>query len=189
MQKTQGVGHMAAALAQHFRQISLRIGEFAYELIEPPGFLDRVEVRTLDILDNGEFEGFLIVGFNQMDRHIVDPGPLRGAPAALPRNDLVEIGHSGNRTHHDGLNETSCADGFSQFLQMIFIEMLAGIARVGPQEFDGDLALVGARRLCGSKIGAGIPDERGQAPAQARAKFVCHDVFPFCQAARSRCSR
>ena len=54
---------------------------------------------------------------------------------------------------------------------------------------DGNLALGGAGRLGRRHVGAGVSDKRGEAPTQAGANFVCHDLVPFYQAARSRCSR
>jgi hypothetical protein len=39
-----------------------------------------------------------------MNWHIVDARPLRGAPTAFTRYDLIEIRHSRDGAHHDGLD-------------------------------------------------------------------------------------
>jgi hypothetical protein len=112
-----------------------------------------------------------------MDRHVMDASALRRAPTALARDDFIDIRHLREGADHDGLNEAPCANGIRQFLQMFFIEMFAGIARVRAQELDRDLPLGRAGHIWARDIGAGVANERGKAPAEARAVFVCHGVF------------
>src|ERR1700730_18641420 len=79
---------MAAALADDFGKIGLRIVEFIEELFIARRFLERVKVAALDVFDDREFKRLTVVGLDADNRHLMQSGALRCPPAALSGDDL-----------------------------------------------------------------------------------------------------
>ncbi len=80
---------MAAALADHLGEPVLRIGIALDQLAVAAGLLDGVEIGALHVLDDRELEHLLVGQVAHDDRHRVQAGPLRRAPAPLTGDDLV----------------------------------------------------------------------------------------------------
>ena len=106
------------------------------------------------------------------DRHVVQAGPLRGAPAPLAGDDLVAIGAS-DRPHHQRLDDArsrieSASSASSSSANA------ARIARIGAQQSIGTLPArsAPARGL----VGADVADQRGQAASQP-----CPGAAPACR--------
>ena len=94
------------------------------------GLLDRVEVLPLNIFDQRNFERLGIVECPNDHGHFVQPRPLRRAPAALTRDNLVS---RPVRSHDDGLQHPALRNRLRQFLKRSFIEMPARLARMRRQ--------------------------------------------------------
>src|SRR5690606_25827806 len=90
-QKPQGIGHMAAALADHIAQVGLRVVVLLHELLVAARLLDRVEIRTLHVLDDSEFERRAVIDLADDDRYFSKAGPLGCTPAPLAGDDLVAV--------------------------------------------------------------------------------------------------
>ena len=63
-------------------------------------FVDRIEILALDVLDQRELEQLLVGAFGDVahdDRHLVQAGALRGAPAALAGDDAIRRRRCGAR--------------------------------------------------------------------------------------------
>ena len=88
-EEPQRVGHMAAALADGFGELLLRIGELPEELRIGARLFKRIEVRALDVFDERDFERFAVAEFADEHRDVMHAGALRGAPAPFARDDLV----------------------------------------------------------------------------------------------------
>ncbi len=89
LQQAQRVGDVAAALADDLGQLLLAVVEALDQLAIARRLFDGVEVGALHVLDDGELEDLLVVELAHDDRHRVQPGLLRRAPAALAGDDLV----------------------------------------------------------------------------------------------------
>jgi butyrate kinase len=59
-QQTQRIGDVAAALADHLAQIVLGIAILRNQLLIALCFFKRIEISTLDILDNRDFESAVL---------------------------------------------------------------------------------------------------------------------------------
>ena len=112
---------------------------------------ERIEVGALHVLDDRELERFLVVDLADDDRHFVQPGPLRRAPAAFAGDDLENVRILA-RPHQQRLHHALFADRIGQLFELVRIEIAARIGAVGDDEFDRQLldaaaALGDARRL------------------------------------------
>ena len=165
-----GVGDMAAALADDAGDVAVRIAVVRAELGVARGFLERVEIGALDILDDGDFERFAVAGLDDDDRDIVAPRPLRRPPAALAGDDLVGVGDAGNWADDDRLDDPALLDRGGELVEFGVVEPLARVARIGPQELDRQpsRAALRTRRLLRSRPRAG---RRGRAPGGAVVRF------------------
>jgi hypothetical protein len=88
-------------------------------LLQPPeriGSLDRVQILTLDILDDGPLGGRLVIDIPNKGRHPFKPGRGRRTPTPLAGDQLEPpIGASGS--HDDGLHHSGLADRRDQRFQ------------------------------------------------------------------------
>src|SRR5437764_7206462 len=82
---------MAARLVDEPAELLLGMGIIVDEALIGLRLLDRIEVLSLDILDQGDFERLLVAEFAHDRRDFVQPRPLRGAPAPLARDDLEAV--------------------------------------------------------------------------------------------------
>ena len=77
-----------------------------------------------------------LVSLEHDDRHLVHAGALRRAPAPLAGDDLVGVGDAGDRAHEDRLQDAALFDRGGEILELGLVEILARLARIGPQELD-----------------------------------------------------
>ena len=94
LEQPQRIGDMAAALADDLAEIGLRVLMIIDQLLVAERFLDRVEIGTLDVLDDRQLECGAIVDIADEHRDLDQSGPLGSTPATLARNDL-DIGRAG----------------------------------------------------------------------------------------------
>ena len=87
------------------------------------GLFQRVEIVTLNVLDQSHGHGGLVVDLFYHHRHIGQTGQLCCTPATLTGDNLVHAVFDG--THHDRLYHALRGDGIGQFAQLVFIEMPA----------------------------------------------------------------
>jgi hypothetical protein len=74
-----------------------------HELAEGARLFHRVQVAALDVLDERELQHLLVFDFADDDGHAGQARELRGAPAALAGDELVEAGAGG--ADDDGLQQ------------------------------------------------------------------------------------
>ena len=92
LEQPEQVRHRRPVLADRRRDFLLRQVELVRQPFEPEGFLDRVEVFALDVLDERPLEQFLLLARRHVaygDGHFQQARALRGAPAALAGDDFV----------------------------------------------------------------------------------------------------
>jgi hypothetical protein len=164
---------MAAALADDFGQIALRIAKFSAEFFITQSFIKRVQIRALNILDNGDFERLLVIGLDGQNRHFMKAGALRRPPAPLSRDDFISIRDAGNGPRQDRLNDAFRSDRISQFLEFCFVELMARIARIGAQKLNWDF-LLPPRALHGAGLFSRFTDQGRQSATEPGTRFVCH---------------
>jgi hypothetical protein len=100
-------------------------------------FLERIEVRALHILDDGDLEGFAVPRLDDDDGELVQPCPLGGAPAALASYDLVSVGDASDGEDDDRLDDPALLDRGGELIELRIVEPLSRVARIGTQELIG----------------------------------------------------
>ena len=121
---------MAAALADDLRDVVLAVFEFVGERLIAAGFFERVEIGALHVLDDGELERFAIVDLEHDDRHVMQTGALRGAPAPFAGDDLVVVRRAARGAHQDRLDDAALADRCRKLVEFGLGESAARIARI-----------------------------------------------------------
>ena len=91
VQQAHAIGHGCATLANLLCDVFLPQSKFASQPRKGPGFLDRVQILALQILDEREFEDILVGRFAHNDRRFGESDALRRAPAAFARDDFEAV--------------------------------------------------------------------------------------------------
>ena len=152
--------------------------EFVRERVIAVRLFHRVEVFALHVLDDRDFERVAIADFHRHDRHLVQAGNLRGAPAAFTGDDLEAIGDALHWPHHDRLDHAALPDRIGELAEFGIRKCAARITRIGLEEFDRHLALT-TRPLDMRRLAANIPDQACKPATQSRTRFVGHRQLPW----------
>src|SRR5690606_15299078 len=81
----------------------LRIAMIVDKPLISHGFLDRVQVRSLYVLDDRDLQRDAVVDVAENDRDLAEAGKLRCAPTAFARDDLVPPLLARRWSHHAAL--------------------------------------------------------------------------------------
>ena len=127
---------MAAALADDPGHRVLGAAEPLHQQGIGIGLFQRVQVRTLDILDDGDFQHLEIVHRPVENRHLGQPGQLGRAPAPLAGDDLPHPVLAGLGPHQNGQQHPLVADRGGQFVQLGRVELFTGLVGIGLQALD-----------------------------------------------------
>ena len=144
-------------------RVLLRVAEAVHQLPIALRLLDGVEVLALDVLDDGDLEHFLVGQRAHDDRHVMQIGLLRRAPAALAGDDLVGVAQG--RTDHDRLHQPFSRIESASSSSWPSAKSRRGLNRPGFSAASGTLrcVLVGAPRLLRA-----IADQRRKPASQPR---------------------
>ena len=82
------VGDVAAALADDLGDLVLAAFEFVGQRVIALRLFHRVEVFALHVFDDRDLERVAVADIDRHDRHFVQAGDLRSAPAAFAGDDL-----------------------------------------------------------------------------------------------------
>ena len=140
--------------------------EFVRERVIALRLFHRVEVFALHVLDDHDLERVSVADFDGDDRHLMQAGELRGAPAAFAGDDLVAVLRALHRPHHDRLDHAMLLDGTGEFAEFGIGKRPARVARIWFEEFDRHLALV-ARPFDMRGLAADIPDQTCKTTTQS----------------------
>ncbi len=102
--------------------------------------LDRVEVGALQVLDHRERRGGDVARRHHARRDGLELELLERAPATLTGNELEFVAH---RAHDDRLEQALGADAVDEVGQLLRVEFLARLVRVGFDGGDGNFAVTG----------------------------------------------
>ena len=127
-QEAQGVGHDSPGFADPFGDVFLGELELGGQMGISDGFLDRIEVFPLEILDQGEFHYLAVGGFPDHDRGLGESGLLGGAPTAFPGNQFKSLGAGSDDQR---LDDALFPNGVRQFLQGLGQEVFTRLKRAG----------------------------------------------------------
>ena len=92
------------------------------------GLFDGIEVGALEIFDQRQLHGLLVVGLDHDDRNLVETCEPGCAPAALTGDDLIEAGRQ--LPHGQRLDNAVHGDGVGQRLQFVRVKAFARLERI-----------------------------------------------------------
>src|SRR5262245_53307135 len=164
---------MTAALADDLCDVVLVAFEFLCERVIALRLLQRIEIFSLHILDDGKLERIAVRDIERDDRHLMETRSLRGAPAAFARNDLVTVVGAFYRPDYDRLDHAVRPDRTGELPKLGLGEGAARIAGIWSQKLDRNLALR-ARPVDMGRLAADIADQTCKAAAQSRTRFIGH---------------
>ena len=124
-----------------FRDIVLAAFEFVGQRVIAARLFHRVEIFALHVLDDHDLQRVVVADIDRHDRHVMQAGALRGAPAPLAGDDLEAIRRALHRPHDDRLDHAMLPDRMPRAHRVRHRKIPARIARIGLQEFDRHLAL------------------------------------------------
>ena len=136
LEQAQGVGDRRAALRHSARNFGLGEVLALHEAFVAVGFLDRVQIGTLDVLDKGELEGLIVLDVLHAHGHLLQAREFAGLPTALAGNDL--IGAAVHLAHKDGLQQAFLLDRFGKLGELFFVEARTRLIGIGRHEIDVD---------------------------------------------------
>ncbi|CUX10604.1 hypothetical protein AGR7C_Cc10062 [Agrobacterium deltaense Zutra 3/1] len=178
LQKPQAVGNVASALADDFPEIILRITMFSDQLLIPHRFFERIEVGTLYVFDNRQFQRRAVIHIANNDGNIGKARQLRRTPASFTRNNLVAV--DSDRSHDHRLNYSMLTNGGGEILQLILIEMTSRVSLAASDEFDGDgtISVNSALGLTHRHRLVHFSDQCGKtAPQPTLGKIITHKIL------------
>jgi hypothetical protein len=108
VEQPQQVGRRGARAADRVGGLLVGQLELVDQAMHALRFLQRIEVFALDVLDQRHRERRLVGDLAHDDRHFLQAGQARGAPATLAGDDLVALGV--DRTHEDRLHQALYLD-------------------------------------------------------------------------------
>ena len=143
-QQTQLVGHGGLAAAQLFRRLLLAEAVAAEQAGDGGRLLHVVQVPALEVLDQGQQGGVLLIHPGQQTGHLPQPGDPRRPPAALAGHQLVDCAllPDGER-----LQNAVGGDAGRQLLQTLRVEPAAGLLGVGTDIVDGYVSHAGREEI------------------------------------------
>src|ERR1700730_2530524 len=160
---------MAAALADHLGKIGLRIEKFVAEPLGAGRFLEWIEVGSLDVFDDREFERLPVVGLEADDRHLMQSGALRRPPAALSGDDFVGVRSARHGAREKRLNDAFFLDRGGQLIEGVFAEIPPRVARIGAKKFDRNFLLAARAGGGGERLRAA--EQHGKTAPEQRRRF------------------
>lgn len=99
--QAQDISNRRAIPAHPSRDLFLCKPKLDNQTFVGPGFLNRVEILSLEVFNQGHFQGTMLLGFADNSGNSGQTRPLRCAPAALPGDQLKNAVLQ--RTDDDGL--------------------------------------------------------------------------------------
>ena len=128
LEETQSVGHCGAVFAGAIGNVFLRKLEFGHQALKGARLLNWVEVFALDVLNQRNLERLRFGNVADDSRNPRQGSALGGAPAALPRNELVA---SLVASHDQRLDDAIRAYRARQLLKRLFAKARARLIWAG----------------------------------------------------------
>ncbi len=141
--KSQGVCNGCSISADASSDFFLRQSQSFYKLLICLRFLDRIEILTMNVLDEREFEHTLIGDVTDDRWDLQQSGHLGCPPSAFPSNQLIAKAATSDDNR---LYETMSSDGVRELTQPLFIISNAGLMGIRIDKIDVQLGDLLCRR-------------------------------------------
>ena len=149
-----------------------------HQLLIAKRLFNGIEIRALQVFDERQLHGLLVVGLHDDDRHVRKSGQPGRAPAAFPGDDLIEAGRQ--LPHRQRLDDAVHPDGFRKGSQLLLIKGLSGLQGIGLYFLQGQ-----RDRAFGRLLRLLVEVSKQGAEALAETFLCCHIVStPYSSFAR-----
>ena len=145
VEQPQSVADRDAVAPEALAELLLCQIALVQQLLIRGSLFDRIQVLSMNVLDEGSLERSAIVRFYDHDRYLGQSGALCGTQTTLTHDQLVAIIPCG--THQQRLQHTQLSDGGSKLVDRPLVERDPGLPRVGGYGVQGDVAQGGTGRL------------------------------------------
>ena len=134
IEKSKSIGNSRTTLGNCLRHFRLSHRAAFHQPSIPVRFLNRVQIRALDILNQGKFEGLVVVNLFYANGNLLKTSSLRGLPAALTGDDLISaIGHL---PYKNRLKQTILFNRSSKFLYFLFFKLSSRLIGIRSDSID-----------------------------------------------------
>ena len=165
-EQPQCIGDVAAAFADDLGDLFLAVAELIHQRAVSVRLFQRIKVGALHVLDDRKLQRFGVGCLDDDDWDLMQSGALRGAPAAFAGDDLVAVGNTAQRPHHDRLNDAALTQGGGELVKLGVGECAPRVVRIRPQRA-GRQPPLAARTLARAFL-ANVTDQRGESASQSR---------------------
>ena len=126
-EETDAVRDAGARLAETFRDGFLGEAKVTHQRGEAQGFVDGIEVGTLQVLDEREHGAGSVAGLEDARGNGLLADQLEGAETAFAGDEFVAVLHLPD---DDRLHQAFGANGVRKFLHLSVVEITARLARI-----------------------------------------------------------
>ena len=139
LQQAKQVGGGAARAADRIGGLLMGHAEFVHQALQTAGFLDRVEVFALNVLDQRHCKRCVVRYLAHQHGNFGEPRDLRRAPAAFPRDQFVAVAlvRSAERPHEERLHQALGPDRGCKLGKRLFVHSGARLVFSRPDRSDG----------------------------------------------------
>ena len=134
---------MRARTADLARQLLVRGAEVIKKLLVGCGLFERIELLTVQVLDQGVPEEFVVLSLLDDGADLGQPGPLASPPSTLTHDELVPAGPG--RTDDHRLQQADLPDRLRELVECLFVEGPPRLPRIRRDRGDLDLLVVSAK--------------------------------------------
>mmetsp|Transcript_29366 Transcript_29366/g.57287 ORF Transcript_29366/g.57287 Transcript_29366/m.57287 type:complete len:204 (-) Transcript_29366:7382-7993(-) len=147
IEQTQEIGDVAPTFAERFRNFFLRVAKLLHQLTIPHRLFNRIQIRTLDVLNNRYFKNFGVVVVANNNGQLMKLRHLRSTPTTLSGNNFIAI--SRLFPHDQRLNHTLFSDRVRKILKLFRCKIASWLIWVGfnPLNWHHKIRATG-RRFC-----------------------------------------
>ena len=138
LSKRNKIAGCAARTADGIGCSLVRHLEFVDQALNADGFFQRIQVFALNVFDQRHGQCRVVRHFAHDDRHDLQFGQLRRAPAPFAGDDFITA--LGQFTRQDRLHHTLHSDRSREFVQRCFVHAAARLVLAGFELFDFQVA-------------------------------------------------
>ena len=183
-EQAQQVGHGGTGFSDGLGDLLVGQSKLLEQAMQGAGFLERIQVVTLDVLDECHGHGCLVIDIADNGWNLVQAGELCCPPAALAGDDFVGIA---DWTHDDRLHHALRRDRVSELLQLLLVEMSARLVAPALDQLDAkrrdNSPVTGGLCACLLLLARRFPGASAEKRVQATPEspiFCRHDVCSRC---------
>jgi hypothetical protein len=149
-----------------------------YKRLITCGFFKRIEICSLNVLDDRKLKRLGIRDLQHDDRNVVQGRALSGTPTPLAGDDLEGVGPAARWSDNYWLNNASLSDRSGQLFELGLRKVASRIVRIGTDELDRQPPLAAAPLGRGGLAPNVTHQRREPAPESRPRRIIGHHGIP-----------